>query len=204
MSSESSQLAVLLASAADSGVDDGYALVIQRVVDRLVVLARRMLRAYPHLQRWEQTDDVVQEVAIRLCRSLQEIKPRSADELFGLAILQIRRTLIDLARHHFGPLGQATHHRSNAYLRDVAYAKDASLVALDRSGEPQTLCQWAEFHEAVGRLPPAERDVFQYVWYGDASYADVANLLGVARRTVIRRMNAARLRLETAMVAGVE
>lgn len=204
MSSESSQLAVLLASAADSGVDDGYALVIERVVDRLVVLARRMLRAYPHLQRWEQTDDVVQEVAIRLCRSLQEIKPRSADELFGLAMLQIRRTLIDLARHHFGPLGQATHHRSDPHLRAVCGAQEVAPEALDRCGEPQTIAQWAEFHEAVGRLPPAEREVFQYIWYGDASYTEVASRLGVARRTVIRRMNAARLRLETATVAGVE
>jgi hypothetical protein len=44
-----------------------------------------MLRNYPHLKRWEQTDDVFQRAALRLYRSLGEVQPASPREFFGLA-----------------------------------------------------------------------------------------------------------------------
>lgn len=202
MSRDTTQIVALLASAADTGDDDAYVRVMQRSIDRLVTLTRRMLAAYPHLHRWEETDDVFQEVSIRLCRSLRELKPRSAEELFALAKLQIRRTLIDLARHHFGPLGQATHHRSDPHL--LASEQSLALDGSDGSGEPQSIAEWAEFHEAVGRLPAPEREAFEFVWYAGATYAEAADLMGVARRTVIRRMNRARLRLQTVVSEWAE
>ncbi len=86
---------------------------LERAGQRLLALTRRMLRGYPHLQRWEQTDDVFQSAVLRLYRSLGDVRPESIGQFFGLATTQIRRTLIDLARHHFGPEGAAARHQSS-------------------------------------------------------------------------------------------
>ena len=92
--------------------DPDYDKLIESASDRLLRLTRRMLRNYPHLHRWERTDDVFQTAVMRLHRSLTEVKPESVSQFFGLAATQIRRTLIDLVRHHFGPQGQAAQHES--------------------------------------------------------------------------------------------
>lgn len=190
MASPESQLSHLLAHAAHEGGECAFDRVIEAAQQRFVQLTRRMLRNYPHLQRWEATDDVVQEAAVRLYRSLDETRPSTTAEFFGLAALQIRRTIIDLARHHFGPQGNARRHRSDPMLMLGHHFNP-----VDLSDEPQSLAEWTAFHEAVDRLPNDERTVFEAVFYGGMTYAETASLTGVTRRTVIRRMNCARLRL---------
>jgi RNA polymerase sigma-70 factor (ECF subfamily) len=169
--------------------------VIARSLDRLMCLTRRMLRGFPQLRRWEETDDVFQEAAIRLYRALGQLAPRSTSELLGLAALQVRRSLIDLSRQHFGPQGAAGHYRSDPALGD---GQRLDCQPASQSHEPQSLAQWTAFHEAVEGLPDDERRVFELVWYGGATYCEAADVLGIARRSVIRRMNRARLRLAPA------
>jgi len=41
--------------------------------ERLRNLARKMLRGFPKVHRWEQTDDVLQNAALRLHRTLQQL-----------------------------------------------------------------------------------------------------------------------------------
>ena len=108
-----------------------------------------MLRGFPHLRRWEQTDDVFQSAMMRLYWSLSEVQPESVRQFFGLAATQIRRTLIDLVRHHFGPLGQAAKHETNAG-RDEHGSDPPQAFAQDE--RPETLEAWASFHEAVDAL----------------------------------------------------
>src|SRR5262245_18197703 len=98
------------------GDHKAFSQLISRVAYRLQRLTRRMLRGYPNLQRWEQTDDVYQNAVWRLYRSLQESKPESVQHFWNLAALQIRRSLIDLARRHFGPEGEAAHHHSDGVI----------------------------------------------------------------------------------------
>lgn len=176
--------------------DDAYRELIRHAWRRLLRLTRKMLRNYARLRRWEQTEDVFQTAVLRLYRSLSEARPASVAEFFGLAVTQIRRTLIDLARHHFGPEGQAAHWRS-----------DAELAPDDEAGprepadpcRPETLEAWSHFHEAVARLPEDEREVFQLVWYGGLMQADVAKLLKVSVPTVQRRWYAAQIALYHAL-----
>jgi RNA polymerase sigma-70 factor (ECF subfamily) len=73
--------------------------------ERLRRLARKMLRGYPGVRRWEQTDDVLQNAAVRLCRALEAVHPASVRDFINLAAVQVRRELIDLARHYDGPEG---------------------------------------------------------------------------------------------------
>lgn len=92
----STQLQVLLDRAAD-GSGAAYDELIALASQRLLKLTRKMLRNYPQLRRWEQTDDVFQNAVLRLHRSLADVQPQSVRDFFGLAATQIRRTLIDLA-----------------------------------------------------------------------------------------------------------
>src|SRR5688572_3766997 len=72
---------------------------------RLERLARKMLYCYPAVRRWVETDDVLQNALMRLFRALQEVRPETVRDFFGLAAEQMRRELIDLARHFQGPQG---------------------------------------------------------------------------------------------------
>jgi RNA polymerase sigma-70 factor (ECF subfamily) len=136
------------------------------------------------LRRWEQTDDVLQEALVQLHKSLRDIHPESVPQFFGLAALQIRRTLIDLARHHFGPHGQAKHHHTEG--KGVA-ADDAGGNLDEQAKEPEDLDDWTRFHEAVQALPERERIVFDLIWYDGLTHADAASVLGVDERTIRRR-----------------
>src|SRR5947207_2925828 len=116
--------------------------------DRLVRLTRKMLKSYPGVARWEHTDDVFQNAAIRLCRSLDDIVPESVKHFLNLAALHIRRELIDLARHYFGPEGAGAHHDTG---KDKS--EDAIAAAPDNRTGPSTLAKWSEFHQQVDALP---------------------------------------------------
>ena len=134
---------------AAGGSQDAYGELINRASERLLRLTRKMLRSYPHLRRWEQTDDVFQTAARRLHRSLSEVKPESVRHFFALAATQIRRTLIDLARHHFGPEGQAAKHQSHAG-EGVSHGHDLRNKP-DTGDPPETLESWAQFQKK-GRI----------------------------------------------------
>src|SRR3569832_1492854 len=96
-----------LQSLIDLAADDESArqALLDHSCGRLLRLTRKMFHGYQNLRRWEQTDDVFQNAMIRLHRSLAEVKPGSVRHFFNLAAVQIRRTLLDLAKHHFGPEG---------------------------------------------------------------------------------------------------
>jgi RNA polymerase sigma factor (sigma-70 family) len=162
--------------------------------ERFVALARAMLRRYPHVGRWEQTDDLLQAALFRLYRSLADVRPEGVAHFDNLAASQIRRELIDLARRHSGPEGEAANHHTDR--ADIG----GRLAQIDaRSDRPETLEGWAAFHEAVGRLPEPERQVMDLVWYRGLSHVQAAEALGVATKTVQRRWASARLLIRDAL-----
>lgn len=191
------QLQQLLDQAAE-GNSSVYGELINQASQRLQKLTAKMLRNYPHLRRWEQTDDVFQNAVIRLHRSLSNVKPKSVRHFLALATTQIRRTLVDLARHHFGPQGQAAKHHTDA----GGLCNDGGDIVrnkADKDRSPESLESWAAFHEAVGNLPDDQREVFELVWYGDMGRKDIADLLGVSEPTVKRRLRTARVHLFKAL-----
>jgi RNA polymerase sigma-70 factor (ECF subfamily) len=193
------QLQRLLDRAADGKDAEYYDEVINLAAVRLQRLTGRMLRSYPRLRRWEETSDVFQSAVIRLYRSLTEVRPATVREFYGLAATQIRRTLIDLARHHFGPHGQA-----GRYLSDGGPGNGGGIIANthDSTDRPETLASWAEFHESVGRLADPQREVFEIAWYGGLSQREIASLLGTSLPTVKRRLRDARRQLAVALDEG--
>ncbi len=80
--------------------------------DRLEHLAGKMLRKYPAVGRWVEAGDVHQGSILRLLRAVESVRPESTRAFFGLAAEQIRRELLDLARHFYGPHGLGANHAS--------------------------------------------------------------------------------------------
>jgi RNA polymerase sigma factor (sigma-70 family) len=169
--------------------------------ERLERLTRKMLRDYPGVRRYEETSDVRQNASVRLWRSLQEVSPPCVRDFFRLAALHIRRELIDLARHHFGPESSGAHHATPGPAKDVG-AESATPPAyekVDSADGPEQLAVWEEFHRQADALPDEEREVFDLLWYQGLAQAEAATLLGVSERTVKRRWQAARLKLHEAL-----
>jgi RNA polymerase sigma-70 factor (ECF subfamily) len=162
--------------------------------ERLRRLTRRMFQDEHRLKRWEQTDDVFQNASLRLYLALAEITPASVPDFFRLAAFHIRRELIDLARHYYGPQGLGT--------RQLSDGQNPSPVACeqtDTTDEPSRLATWREFHEQVAALPDEDRKLFDLLWYQDLGQPEAAALLGISERTLQRHWQAARLRLHRAL-----
>lgn len=161
--------------------------IVQHSNRRLYLLARRMLHRHERVRRWVETDDVLQNALIRLHRALAEVCPQSPREFYGLAAVQIRRELIDLARHYFGKRGLGANHHSNGGV--LPENGDADSL------EPETLEDWERFHCAVDLLPGEQRQVVDLLWYEGLTQAQAAAVLGVSVATVKRRWQAARITL---------
>lgn len=153
---------------------------------RLARLTEQMLAAYPTVRRWAQHEDVLQNALVRLLQAMRAIKPASGRDFFALASLQIRRELIDLARHFSGPEGMGANHDSAA--RTVDHS--------DHSHEPSSLAQWTELHRHIEELPEEERDVVGLLFYQGLAQAEAAEVLGLSLRTLQRRWHAALWKLQ--------
>jgi RNA polymerase sigma factor (sigma-70 family) len=163
----------------------------RRVSGRLDQLARKMLRRFPGVARWEQTGDILQQAIPRLLRALETVRPDSVRAFFGLAAEQMRRTLIDLARHYQGPQGAAAN-----YATPQAGGSDH---LPDEADTPAALGRWSAFHEAAAALPDEEREVFGLLFYHGLTQAEVAGVLQISDRTVRRQWHSACVRLREAL-----
>ena len=179
---------------ANDGDRESFSKLIRRFETRLQRLVQQMFSDFPRLKRWEQTDDIYQQALIRLHKSLGDAKPTSIDQFLGLTATQVRRTLLDLSRHHFGALGRGRHHHSDGGGR----AADDPGGAIDQSSNPlpSSLGQWNQFHEVMDALPDEIRRPIELVWYTGLTQEEAAMILKVSRRTLIRRLNRARLQLK--------
>jgi RNA polymerase sigma-70 factor (ECF subfamily) len=147
---------------------------------RLEALARKMLRKHPAVRRHEETGDVLQNALVRLLRALAEVEPTSVRDFFGLAAEQMRRELLDLARHHYGPHG-----------RGANEAGSPGIEPADDAEGSEDLERWTTFHESVAALPAEEREVVGLVFYHGWQQAEVAELFGVTVRTIQRHWQSA-------------
>ena len=165
--------------------------ILRHVRGRLELLTRKMLQDYPRVKRYEETDDVLQSATLRLLGALREVRPTSMRDFFGLASLQIRRELLDLAKHYYGPEGEGAHHASLPGDRSGAVMPDKA----DPADEPSGLAAWCEFHEKIKLLPDEEHEVIALLYYQGLTQAEAAVILNVTVRTVQRRWQSCLLSL---------
>ena len=172
---------------------------IAHAFDRLRRLARRMFHQNPNLRSVVETDDVLQNAALRLHRSLPEVQPENVRRFFGLAAEQVRRELLDLARRYLGPGGAKAERvvflgssRSKSHHR-VLDKEDQT------AAEPSTLEEWTDFHDQIARLPEEERETFDLLFYQGLTQEEAAQVLRVSLRTIKRRWRAAQVLLYQAL-----
>jgi RNA polymerase sigma-70 factor (ECF subfamily) len=166
--------------------------------DRLTILTRCLLGDFERVRRWAETDDVLQNALLRLVGALRDVKPRTPREFLALASLQIRRELIDLARHYYGPEGIGANHES----RPPADSQGSGASdPADVHQEPASLAQWTELHELIGTLAAEDREVIGLLFYQGLSQAEAAAVLNVSLRTVQRRWHDALCNLHRVWVS---
>jgi RNA polymerase sigma factor (sigma-70 family) len=164
---------------------------VRAILARFQNLARRMLNKFPDLRHLEQTGDVVQDSLLRLLRALKEVTPQTTRDFFNLAAEQIRRQLLDLARRH--------RTKPTVPLRANEDSSSSGEGPPDRTPAQADLDRWEQFHAAVEKLPPEQREVIGLTFYHGWKQAQIAELFQVDERTIRRRWQAACLALNKAL-----
>lgn len=171
---------------------------IRRSAARLERLTRKLLRGFPGVRRWEETDDVFQNAMTRLWNSLHVVTPDSLPHFFSLAALQIRRELLDLKKHYFGPHGLGANHDTQDGEADAGARVADAAEGRSRADGP---LESVQFHELVDGLPDREREVVDLLIYHGYTQIEAAALLQVSVRTVQNRYMASLVRLRQALRA---
>ena len=179
-----------------SGDDSARGEILDIMNDRLRELSSRLLGKFAKVRRWDTTDDVAQNAAMRLYRALAETVPDSPRGLMGLMATQIQRELVDLARKHAGPMSYAANHGTNFHEGQAGGFYVEQAAEQHDSDEVIPIDRWEAFHQAVEALPEDLREVFRLVWYLGLDQDTAAKTLGVSLRTLERRWHEARAMIQ--------
>jgi RNA polymerase sigma factor (sigma-70 family) len=152
---------------------------LDQAVCRLHQLCASLLhRQFPRLTRPPlnlQTDELLSAVVERLLKALRDVHPTTVRQFFALAGQHLRWELNDIAR------------RLDTLPRSVELSDGVVAAPADSaSGLSPTACL---ILETIGNLPDDEREVFDLVHIQGLTEADAAAVLGVAARTVKRRLD---------------
>lgn len=158
---------------------------LSSAIEHMRAVAHRMVRGFPQVRRWDETDDIVQGAAMRLTRALDSVVPLDARHLLGLLAMQVRRELLDLARRYGGVESFAYHHETNAADIDGQQVLHCDVAA--DSIDTDSVNSWTRFHEAAESLNNDDRELFNLVWYLGLNQEQAANALGCSVRTIARR-----------------
>ena len=161
--------------------------VLEGIQRRLYQLAKKMLQGFPAVQRRVEADDVAMEVNRRLLLAFNKgVQPASVTDLIGLAAWHVRRQLLNWAKKY----------------RHEKPAPNGSYLPIDRpdtTAGPATLVDWAEFHEAIDKLKPESRELFDLLYYNGLTIKEAATLLQQSETMVKRRWRDAKLALHKAI-----
>jgi RNA polymerase sigma-70 factor (ECF subfamily) len=169
--------------------------------DRLMHHARRFLHGrYARLEPFAQTDDVVQQLYIKILQNQERFwvnadgaPIRTLAEFFGHTSAWMRDVMCDLLRKAYG---RDDNHPAALPLDGGSSDTGPSHEPSSSTFDGEKLRRWSEFHEAVARLPDDLRAVFDLLWYQEMSQAEAAALLGIAVRTVKLRWMKGRLQVQ--------
>jgi len=158
---------------------------LERSAMRLHLLCATMIRRrYPRLARPPHNlnaDEMLGVVVERLIKAMREVRPASVREFFGLANQHMRWELNDLVR-------RLDEHTPPLELDDPpAGASAASERDLSASARRML--------EAFDQLEEDEREVLSLVRIQGLTHDEAAEVLGVATKTIQRRLNRARMQL---------
>jgi RNA polymerase sigma factor (sigma-70 family) len=135
-----------------------------------------------------EADELLGAVVERLMKALDKVRPASVRQFFALANQHIRLELNDLARR----LDEKGFPLELVEGQVQAPESSASTLGLNAR----------RMLQAIDSLPEEEGEVFSLVRIQGLSQTEVAELLGISTRTVLRRLNRGLLLL-TEMLADL-
>lgn len=160
---------------------------------------RNILRKNPRLCRWIESEDVAQNILIRMYRCIRNENMTIFDQQHFVRLMstQLRREVIDLYRKHFGPYGMGTQLKTDPHAIAINSATEHRRIATNRTYQgPETDEEWSEFHEKVDQLPSELKQVFELIWYSGFTEVKTAEILEVSERTIRRRWRDARIQVQ--------
>jgi RNA polymerase sigma-70 factor (ECF subfamily) len=165
---------------------------LDQSVRRLHHLCAALLhRSFPRLKRPPlnlQPDELLSAVVERLLKALREARPGNVREFFVLAGQHMRWELTDLAR-------RLDKQPAAVELRD-------GLVPAPASSDSGLSPEARRMLEAIDSLPGDEREAFDLVRIQGLTHREAAEVLGVASKTVQRRLDRG-LRLLTELLGDL-
>jgi RNA polymerase sigma-70 factor (ECF subfamily) len=172
---------------------------IRHASKQLRHLAGKMMQKYDRLRRWVDSDDILQNATLRLLRALDSVPVNTEQEFFSLAALQIRRELLDMCRHYFGPQGEAANHESVCLEESAGDDLRPGCEPVATNSDQAGQSFWTDFHKQAESMPVGERCVFELIWYHGLTQGEAAVILGLSPAKVKRLWVAARQHLKEAL-----
>jgi RNA polymerase sigma factor (sigma-70 family) len=166
--------------------------ILSRSQQHVRKMASRMLRRFQNVRALEETDDVLNNVLLRLTTALRAIPIDSRAEYFRLAATHIRWELLDLARRY-------RHQMQHNVPLDHDHEPAPTNLAATVDEEVHQMNRWEQWHQAIEALPAEEQAVCDLIWYHGLSATEAAEMLGITERTARRRWQSARCRLYDAL-----
>src|SRR5262245_29425598 len=158
---------------------------LDRATGRLHQLCAALLyRSYPRLTRAPlnlQSEEMLSAVVERLMTAMRTTRPGNVRQFFQIANQHMRWELNDLARR----LDERT--QALALGEQEPASPDATKTQLSPIAR--------QLFQAIDELPEDEREVFELVRIQGMTHVEAADLLGIAQKTVQRRLNRALLLL---------
>jgi RNA polymerase sigma-70 factor (ECF subfamily) len=157
--------------------------IIRALLDRSVrrlhhLCAALLYRSFPRLTRPPlnlQADELLSAVVERLLKALREARPGTVRQFFALAGQHMRWELTDLARR--------------LDMQPPAVELREALVPTPASSDSGLSPDGRRILEAIDSLPEDEREAFDLVRIQGLTYGEAAEVLGVATKTVQRRLD---------------
>lgn len=163
----------------DAPVEPVVRILLDRAVLRLQRLCATLLhRDYPRLTHPPlnlQTDELLSAVVERLLKALRQARPQTVREFFALAGQHMRWELNDLARR--------------LDKQPVAVVLPEGELPTPASSGSGLSPEGRRMLEAIDGLPEDEREAFDLVRIQGLTSTEAAELLGVAPKTVQRRLD---------------
>ncbi len=166
---------------------------LDSAIRRIRQMVRKEIARSPGVTRWEEEDDLVQEVLIRVDRAVQDAQPEHVGQFFLIVGQHVRWAAVDMIRKHFGSHGLGRNYRTNV---------EPAAIAGQPVVNPDVQIDSVKLHEAVDRLDDELKDTWILHVYSGLRQEAIAELLKVSTKTVQRRIARAKLRLAEMLEPG--